>query len=106
TIFNLYQGKFLRAVSVGFMPLEMPKRITDTEGNATGGYEFTNQELLELSAVPVPANPEAVARMASKGFGTEEDLRRVFSAKSAEEVYRELVEVNHEIAVMAVNLAR
>jgi hypothetical protein len=52
----------LRAVSVGFMPLEMT-RYVDLEGHMTG-YEFTSQELLELSAVPIPANPEALARLA------------------------------------------
>ena len=66
TIFNLYGGGYLKAVSVGFMPLEMPKRIKDAEDN-TIGYEFVNQELLELSAVPIPANAEALARAISKG---------------------------------------
>jgi len=79
TIFNLYKGKFLRAVSVGFMPLEMPNRITDLEGNATGGYEFTSQELLELSAVPIPANPEALAPAACKKVSPRRDLSRVFA---------------------------
>jgi hypothetical protein len=44
------------------MPLEMT-RYVDLEGHMTG-YEFTSQELLELSAVPIPANPEALARLA------------------------------------------
>jgi HK97 family phage prohead protease len=57
TIFRLYKGGFMRAVSVGFMPLEAPEPIKDGKG-----FEFTSQELLELSAVSVPANPEAVAR--------------------------------------------
>ena len=105
TIFNLYKGGFLNAVSVGFMPLEEPNRITDLEGNGTGGYEFTSQELLELSAVPIPANPEALARCVQKGFA-EADLARVFEAPSAEAVYRELAEINHEIALVAVGLAR
>jgi len=108
TIFNLYKGKFLRAVSVGFMPLEHPKAIRDENNDQMTGWEFTNQELLELSAVPVPANPEAVARMVSKGFGTEADLGRVFSgpALTAEAVYRELAAINHEIALVAVAVAQ
>jgi uncharacterized protein len=57
TVFHLYKGGYMRAVSVGFMPLAAPTRITGSEGNATGGYEFTSQELLELSAVSLPANP-------------------------------------------------
>ncbi len=106
TIFNLYKGGFLNAVSVGFMPLEEPNRITDLEGNGTGGYEFTSQELLELSAVPIPANPEALARCVQKGFA-EADLARVFApALTPEAVYREVAEINHEIALVAVGLAR
>jgi hypothetical protein len=62
TIFRLYQGKFMNATSVGFKPLEDPLPIRDKDGASTGGYEFTSQELLELSAVAVPANPEALAR--------------------------------------------
>jgi phage head maturation protease len=65
------------AVSVGFMPLEQPNAIKDLEGRTTG-WEFTSQELLELSAVSLPANPEALARMVSKGFA-EDDLARVSS---------------------------
>lgn len=61
TIFNLYRDGFMSAVSVGFRPLEKPKMIVDEKDNFTG-YEFTKQELLELSAVPIPANPEALAR--------------------------------------------
>lgn len=107
TVFNLYKGGFLRAVSVGFMPLEHPRAIRDENNDHVTGWEFTNQELLELSAVPVPANPEAVARAVSKGFGTEADLHRVFSpAPTAEEVYRQAAETWREVAAVSVSLAR
>jgi uncharacterized protein len=104
TIFNLYKGGFLNAVSVGFMPLEMPKRIADQEGNGDG-YEFTSQELLELSAVPVPANADCLARAVSKGFAAE-DLRRVFAPASAEAFYRELISIYAGIADCAVLVAK
>jgi len=103
TIFNLYKGGFLKAVSVGFMPLEHPKAIRDENNDQMTGWEFTNQELLELSAVPVPANPEAVARMVSKGFGTEADLRRVFEERNVE---KELAEISIAVAGLSVSLAR
>jgi len=80
TIFNLYRGKFLTSVSVGFRPLEQPKRIVDPDTNEwTGGYEFTSQELLETSGVPLPANPEAVARALGAGVVTEADVARCFA---------------------------
>lgn len=72
TVFQLYREGFMRAVSVGFMPLEMAP-IPD------GGMEFLSQELLELSAVPIPANQEALARC--KGLFPEADLAAVFTGR-------------------------
>jgi hypothetical protein len=60
---ELYDGGFMRAVSVGFRPMEFAPRADD-DGNFAG-FEFKRQELLELSAVPVPAN----ARALRKAFG-------------------------------------
>ena len=53
-VFDLFKGGFLNAFSVGFIP---------TKFGVSGNDEYTymEQELLELSAVPVPANPEALA---------------------------------------------
>ena len=63
-IFKLYlpedQGGdgVLRAVSIGWTPLEWSE-ITDENGR-TVGLDFTRNELLECSAVPIPADPDAV----------------------------------------------
>lgn len=46
---KVYDGKFLNTVSVGFIPREREMNI------------ITRAELLELSFVPVPANPNAIA---------------------------------------------
>jgi hypothetical protein len=43
------------------------------------GMALTSQELLELSAVPIPANPEAVARAIACGVGDEGRGRTVLS---------------------------
>ncbi len=51
-VFQLMKDKFLSAFSVGFIPLEMDN---------SGQYTYAKQELLELSVVPVPANPDALA---------------------------------------------
>ena len=53
---NKYAKKFMRAVSVGFRPLEFEFK---SEGS---GIKFLKQELLELSAVPVPAHPNALKK--------------------------------------------
>jgi hypothetical protein len=106
--FELYAGGYLRGVSVGFLPLEM-QPYTDLEGNNTGGVEFLEQELLELSACPIPANPEALAKMVQKGF-SESDLARVFSgeelaAKSSEPVTKESAEASLQLAYTAADVA-
>lgn len=93
TIFNLYKGGFMRAVSVGFMPTEQPTPLTDLEGRFSG-YEFNGQELLELSAVPIPANADCLARAVQKGFA-QKDLDEVFS----EELARDLQTAKSDLAV-------
>jgi len=61
TVFRLIQGGYLRATSVGFRP------IKSVYNNERGGFDFEEQELLEFSVVPVPANPEAL--LAAKRAG-------------------------------------
>ena len=86
--FPIVPGEILKsAVTVGFIPLEKPTPILDEEGRSTGGYEFTSQELLELSAVPIPANPEAVARAIDQRIIRADDAERFFvTAKSPDVV--------------------
>ena len=48
--------------------------------------EFTSQELLELSAVPIPANVDAVARALDTGVLTQADVERCFSAPALRSV--------------------
>jgi HK97 family phage prohead protease len=50
---QLVEAGFLSAVSVGFLPL-------DYAPNGQGGHDFESVELLEISIVTVPANPEAL----------------------------------------------
>lgn len=64
-VFDMYKQGFLSATSVGFMPLkyaftEDPKRRY--------GIDFIEQELLEFSAVPVPANSEALIEGRAAGI--------------------------------------
>ncbi len=72
----LYRQRFLRAVSVGFRAREFSFR-KDRDGSVDG-VEYTRQELLELSAVPVPANPHALAKALEGGLETPR-LRPLFT---------------------------
>ena len=58
--FYLYSNKYMNASSIGFIPLEY-------KPNEKGGYDFTSWELLELSLVAVPCNPNAVQRAFKDG---------------------------------------
>ncbi len=60
-IFNKYKNGFLTSFSVGFRGLEFSWR--DEENKWGGGIEFTKQELLEISGVTIPANPNASINM-------------------------------------------
>lgn len=57
---GMLEERVLRAVSVGFRPLKV-EPMRDDEGKPTGGLRFIKQELLEISVVSVPANPQALS---------------------------------------------
>src|SRR5580704_4210724 len=59
-IFKMYQKGFLNAVSVGFLPIDYEIDMPDEDSASPMGVRFTQVELLEISAVTVPANPEAL----------------------------------------------
>lgn len=60
--YNCYKNGMLNAVSVGFIPKEWEPN------KETGGNIIKEWELLEFSAVAVPANQDAIAQ-AVKSFG-------------------------------------
>jgi HK97 family phage prohead protease len=65
TVFDMYKGGFLSATSVGFSPLKYA--FTD-DPQRRYGIDFLEQELLEFSAVPVPANGEALIEGRAAGI--------------------------------------
>ena len=65
TVFEMYKRKFLSAVSVGFSP---KKWAWSENENRKLGIDFMEQELLEYSAVPVPANADALIEARSAGI--------------------------------------
>jgi hypothetical protein len=80
-VYNSYKKKFMRAFSVGFLPLEYEERdrdeMTEEENQRAGwwgGMNYIKQELLEISAVPIPMHPEALADIKRMGLPTEFDF--------------------------------
>jgi uncharacterized protein len=68
--YDLYKGGYLNAVSVGFIP----KEWTDGDGKQYW-RKFTKQELLEVSAVSVPCNPNALAMGIKSGAINPDDVK-------------------------------
>ena len=56
---GLYRTGFMRGVSVGFVPLEVAMRKASQGRRA---YHYIRQELLEISAVPVPMHAGALSQ--------------------------------------------
>jgi phage head maturation protease len=81
--YGLYQGKFLNAVSVGFLPIrwedppasEHPGRDLSAGSAPQLRRKYVEQELLEVSAVSIPANPNALALAFKSGAVPKSDLR-------------------------------
>jgi HK97 family phage prohead protease len=71
--YGLYKGGFLSAVSVGFIP----KRWEN--GSQEAGYrrKYLEQELLEVSAVGIPANPNALKLGYDAGAVDKSDLQEL-----------------------------
>jgi HK97 family phage prohead protease len=60
-VFNKYKKGFLKSFSVGFKGIDFEYR--DEDNRWWGGIEFLQQELLEISGVTVPANPNATVSL-------------------------------------------
>ena len=65
SVYRMLKGGFLNAVSAGFIPTAYK------ENKERGGYDFTKQELLEYSVVPIPANAQALVQARSAGIPLE-----------------------------------
>lgn len=63
--------KLLQAVSIGFKPLEF------THLENSGGMHFKSWEMLELSLVGVPANPDAMIQTVKSAGMTDEIVREL-----------------------------
>lgn len=77
--YHCYKTGMLNAVSVGFIPLEW----IETEN----GFDILKWELLEFSAVAVPANQDAIAE-AVKSFGDEFAKSLVSTVSKTESVVK------------------
>lgn len=82
-VYDLYQDNVLKSVSVGFIPKE-------SEPIKGRGRKYTKQELLELSAVILPSNPEAHRRAIQKGIIEDKTTKNNIEVKILEETENEI----------------
>ena len=68
--YPLYHHGYLRAVSVGLIPIRWEDGTPETPYRR----RYTHQELLEVSAVAIPANPAALALAVKSGAVLKSDL--------------------------------
>ena len=81
--YEMVKAGFLNAFSIGFIPKEYKDR-QNTDG--TTSRVFTRSELLEISLVPVPANPNALVLARSyKGMQFDESILKEIEQYSAED---------------------
>lgn len=78
TIYQLIKEGVMNAWSIGFQA-----DPDQTEPLPGGGVKFNSWEMLEFSAVPVPANPEALTILRSKGI-SEDAIKEVTEQKPVE----------------------
>lgn len=89
-VYQSYRKQFMKGFSVGFLPLEYELRdrdeMTDEEKQRAGfwgGYHFKKQELLEISAAPIPMHPEALADIKALGIPTDMETKCYFPLSKA-----------------------
>lgn len=70
TVYNLYKNGYMNAVSVGFDSKDSTKNP-----NSQYGRIYKDKNLLEVSFVSVPANPNALLTAKSKGFIDDEGIK-------------------------------
>jgi hypothetical protein len=108
TIFELYKAKILHAWSIGFIAKESVNLDPD---KPWGPQRFEKWEMLEFSAVPVPANPEALTLMRSQGIDESEIKHLTIDSTETKEEETEEMEVTSvsydpTLKLMKVTLAK
>jgi len=86
-VFEMFKDGLLSAFSIGFVPLDghspTPDEIKKKPDWAEARFVYTKTELLEISAVPVPSNADAVATAVGKGLSIPAGLASLIPTEKA-----------------------
>ena len=104
-IYQLFKGGFLNAFSVGFIPTKshspVPDEIKKKPELAEASRVYDEWELLEFSAVPVPANPEALATaVKAKSVEIDDELKSELGVVEPEPELKEEIDEDVEIEII------
>lgn len=91
---RLFEGGFLRGVSVGFRALKIGS-LSGSSNRGRRGTIFERQELLEISAAPVPMHPNALATEQSPFKTNDSEQRELLP------LFRQLTEIWQSIAAIS-----
>lgn len=98
TVFQMVKGGYLNTVSVGFQPIDWSLA---KDPSRPGGVDFKRQELLEVSIVPVPANPNCIQLARAAGI----DVDRIGLVENAKEKVSPVAKGLYEVSWLAQVLA-
>lgn len=87
----MYEKGFLRAVSIGWIPLEYSP-VRNEEGIQTG-WLFEKNELLEVSAVSVPADPDAIIQGVNQRILDPSDIEAMATYVDSVRSYRNICHI-------------
>jgi len=86
---RLVEGGFLKTESVGFKPYpDSIIEVEDGDGIKTPRRRLTKNELLEISIVPVPSNPNALLDAKTKGIISDKELELITKPEETEDYFR------------------
>ncbi len=101
TVYQMLKAGYLNTVSVGFQPIEWA--LTKDKARP-GGIDFKKQELLEISVVPIPANPNAVIQ--ARAAGLDVDRLALEPAPAPQPKQRKMVKRNlYDVGFLAMILS-
>uniref|UniRef100_A0A6M3KS13 Putative prohead protease n=1 Tax=viral metagenome TaxID=1070528 RepID=A0A6M3KS13_9ZZZZ len=89
---RLVDTGYLKTESVGFIP----KKWEDGDGEKAPRRTYTKQELLEISIVPIPSNPDALRNAVEEGVITTKQFEAITKPEGTEDYIRIPVSEGHE----------
>jgi hypothetical protein len=86
TVARLVDAGYLKTQSVGFIPKKWEDGDFDEDDKKKPRRTYTKQELLEISIVPVPSNPNALMNAVKEGVITTKQFEAITSKNLIDDI--------------------